>query len=95
MKLGIDSMVDDRELLLRRWDFVVIGTGMGGATLGYALAKAGRSVLFLERGRSHSRASDALTGDWLESLVTRRVPARGSRDRDAKSAAKQAVEIPR
>lgn len=34
----------------RRWEFVIIGTGMGGATLGWALAKAGRSVLFLERG---------------------------------------------
>ena len=29
------------------WDVVVIGTGMGGSTLGYALARKGRSVLFL------------------------------------------------
>ena len=33
------------------WDVVVIGTGMGGSTLGYALAKKGRRVLFLEKGR--------------------------------------------
>lgn len=32
------------------WDVVIVGTGMGGATLGHALAKAGRRVLFVERG---------------------------------------------
>lgn len=36
--------------LCLQWDVVVVGTGIGGATTGYALAKAGRSVLFLERG---------------------------------------------
>ncbi len=33
------------------FDVVVVGTGMGGSTLGHALAKRGRRVLFLERGR--------------------------------------------
>ncbi len=32
------------------WDVVIVGTGMGGSTLGHALARQGRSVLFLERG---------------------------------------------
>lgn len=32
------------------WDVVIVGTGVGGATLGYALAKKGRKVLFLEKG---------------------------------------------
>jgi choline dehydrogenase-like flavoprotein len=32
------------------WDVVVVGTGMGGSTVGYALARLGRRVLFLERG---------------------------------------------
>ncbi len=32
------------------WDAVVIGTGMGGATAGMALAAKGRRVLFLEKG---------------------------------------------
>lgn len=36
----------------KHWDVIVIGTGMGGATSGYALAVAGFSVLFLEKGRS-------------------------------------------
>jgi len=33
------------------WDVVVIGTGAGGATAGLDLARLGRSVLFLERGK--------------------------------------------
>ena len=32
------------------WDVIVIGTGMGGAVAGYELAKAGKKVLFVERG---------------------------------------------
>jgi choline dehydrogenase-like flavoprotein len=32
------------------WDVVVVGTGMGGATAGYELARLGRRVLFLEKG---------------------------------------------
>ncbi|HVQ08602.1 MAG TPA: GMC family oxidoreductase [Allosphingosinicella sp.] len=32
------------------WDVIVIGTGMGGGTVGYALARLGRRVLFLEKG---------------------------------------------
>jgi choline dehydrogenase-like flavoprotein len=32
------------------WDAVVIGTGMGGATAGYALAQRGWRVLFIEKG---------------------------------------------
>lgn len=32
------------------WDVVVVGTGMGGATLGHSLAVAGHRVLFLEKG---------------------------------------------
>jgi choline dehydrogenase-like flavoprotein len=33
------------------WDAIVIGTGMGGATAGHALAARGWRVLFLEKGR--------------------------------------------
>ncbi len=35
----------------RVWDVLVVGTGMGGSTLGLALARRGLSVLFLEKGR--------------------------------------------
>jgi choline dehydrogenase-like flavoprotein len=34
----------------REWDVVIIGTGVGGATVGWELASRGLSVLFLERG---------------------------------------------
>jgi len=34
----------------KTWDVVVIGAGMGGCTIGWALAKHNLSVLFLERG---------------------------------------------
>jgi choline dehydrogenase-like flavoprotein len=34
------------------WDVIVVGTGMGGGLLGYQLARSGRRVLFVEKGRS-------------------------------------------
>lgn len=48
------------------WDAIVIGTGMGGATLGYALAKRGKRVLFCERGRMTLLSSDGLKGEYPE-----------------------------
>jgi choline dehydrogenase-like flavoprotein len=33
------------------WDAVIVGTGMGGASLGLALAQAGKRVVFVEKGR--------------------------------------------
>lgn len=35
----------------RDWDVVIVGTGIGGATLGRQLASRGLRVLFLEKGR--------------------------------------------
>jgi choline dehydrogenase-like flavoprotein len=34
----------------RHWDVIIIGTGVGGATVGHSLALEGLSVLFLEKG---------------------------------------------
>ncbi len=34
------------------WDFVVIGSGIGGATFGYRMAEKGYRVLFVEKGQS-------------------------------------------
>ncbi len=34
------------------WDVIVVGAGMGGGTLGHSLARSGRKVLFIEKGRS-------------------------------------------
>jgi choline dehydrogenase-like flavoprotein len=49
------------------WDLIVIGTGMGGAPLGHALARAGWRVLFCEQGR----ASGALRGRYPETAFER------------------------
>lgn len=48
------------------WDAVIVGTGMGGATLGLALARAGQRVLFLEKGASHLDGRDAMLGAYAE-----------------------------
>jgi choline dehydrogenase-like flavoprotein len=64
-------MQDTHDPEKTHWDIIVIGTGMGGATLGYALAKAGKRVLFCERGRSHLIASQALTGHYAEHFFRR------------------------
>lgn len=57
------------ELAKVEWDAVVIGTGVGGATLGYALARAGERVLFLERGENYLGNPRALRGDYMETLA--------------------------
>jgi choline dehydrogenase-like flavoprotein len=44
--------VESREIEDRIWDAVVIGTGAGGATAGFNLARLGHDVLFIERGPS-------------------------------------------
>lgn len=55
-------------------DVLIAGTGAGGATFGYALAKAGRSVLFVERG---SLLSD---GEVLRGMPPEAVPEFGQAD---------------
>lgn len=60
-----DALID------RRWDYLIVGTGMGGATVGYALASAGKSVLFCERGASHLTDPAALRGDFAEASFPR------------------------
>jgi choline dehydrogenase-like flavoprotein len=47
-----DGDVDAREAERVVWDVIVVGTGMGGGMLGYRLARSGRRVLFVEKGRS-------------------------------------------
>lgn len=37
----------------KEWDYLIVGTGMGGATVGYELARAWFSVLFCEKGNSY------------------------------------------
>jgi choline dehydrogenase-like flavoprotein len=51
------------ELAATEWDAIVIGAGMGGATAGFELARLGRRVLFVEKGRFVQRESDTVRGD--------------------------------
>lgn len=50
----------------REWDAVIVGAGMAGATLGYALASAGWRVLFCEMGRSSLASASALRDAYPE-----------------------------
>ena len=54
------------DLTDKQWDAIIIGTGPGGCTLGYALARAGQSVLFCEKGRSHLNNQRAIRGAYPE-----------------------------
>ena len=47
-----DGELNAREAEHVMWDVIVVGTGMGGGMLGYSLARSGRRVLFVEKGRS-------------------------------------------
>ena len=47
-----DGELTAREAERVEWDVIVVGTGMGGGMLGYRLARSGRQVLFVEKGRS-------------------------------------------
>lgn len=55
-----DPLSDPERL---EWDVAVIGTGMGGATTGWALARRGRRVVFLEKGRFLQRDVEVERGD--------------------------------
>jgi len=47
-----DGQLTGREAERIDWDVIIIGAGMGGGMLGHRLARAGRRVLFVEKGRS-------------------------------------------
>ncbi|WP_347268022.1 GMC family oxidoreductase [Paracoccus sp. (in: a-proteobacteria)] len=53
------------DLVSRRWDAIVIGSGIGGGSAGRRLAEAGLSVLFLEKGPD--LGDSALSGLGIES----------------------------
>ncbi len=75
------ALASAHEALDRKWDAIVVGTGMAGATMGYALARAGLRVLFCEKGRSHLGAADVLRGEYPELLFPRpAVPGPQHRD---------------
>ena len=69
------------EVTHTNWDVIVIGTGMAGATLGHALAQAGKKVLFCEKGQSLLDSHQGLRGDFAETFFpTAAAPNRTNRD---------------
>jgi len=51
----------------QNWDFIVVGTGISGGTIGYALARAGKKVLFIEKGPSlMNKSLSFLKGEFPE-----------------------------
>lgn len=51
------------------WDVVVIGTGIGGATTGFHLAKQGKKVLFMEKGKQYDHNPEACCDNFAETFV--------------------------
>lgn len=51
----------------KSWDVIVIGTGMGGATIGFSLARAGKRVLFCEQGQLPTETK-SLRGNYAEAF---------------------------
>jgi len=56
--MPMPSTIEDTrpEFLMQEWDVIVVGTGMGGATIGHRLARAGKKVLFCEVGEAADAA---------------------------------------
>jgi len=54
----------------RLWDVAIIGSGIGGGTAALALARSGKSVILLERGRLYAGNPEVIHND-LESRLLR------------------------
>jgi len=59
-------MIENIRAEAQVWDVVVVGTGIGGATIGFELARSGRRVLFCERGNQAVPGTG--DGDYAECL---------------------------
>ena len=55
------------------WDVIVIGTGIGGGTIGRKLAESGLSVLFVEQGPDGPRTEQTALNPGLADPVARAV----------------------
>ena len=64
-------MID--EIVKKSWDVIVIGTGIGGGTIGRRLAEQGLSVLFVEAGPNGPRGEQTPLDSDVSDPVARRV----------------------
>lgn len=53
---------------MKEYDNIIIGTGMSGGVLGYALAKAGQEVLFCEKGKDFSKDNSLIYHHFAEEI---------------------------
>ncbi|WP_445371034.1 GMC oxidoreductase [Methylomonas sp. HW2-6] len=75
-----DSVLNDQVVnpLDIEWDYIIVGTGVGGATLGYRLAQEGKKILFCEKGLSLFTASGVFSGDFAEQFFLNRKSPSGA-----------------
>jgi len=80
------------EIIHTHWDIVIIGTGMAGATLGHALAQAGKKVLFCEKGQSLLDSHQGFRGDFAETFFPSPSPP-DTKNRDILLKAGRSAEV--
>lgn len=51
------------------WDFIIIGAGMGGSSIGHALSSAGKKILFCDSGFIN-RNEETLSGKYSEEFFS-------------------------
>jgi choline dehydrogenase-like flavoprotein len=59
------------DLIAKRWDAIIVGSGVGGATLAHALALQGLDVLVVEKGRRVPASADLEQGVLPEDRLAR------------------------
>jgi choline dehydrogenase-like flavoprotein len=62
-------MTDQSSVASQLWDVIIIGTGIGGATVGRSLVALGLSVLFVEKGTSISASNDKTDAESAETRL--------------------------
>jgi choline dehydrogenase-like flavoprotein len=63
-------MTNPTVVMSQHWDVIIIGTGIGGATVGRSLALGGLSVLFLEKGGRIGPSEDSNAAVTPESRMS-------------------------
>ncbi len=90
MLTGPAGSADDMQAAAEsvHWDVIIVGSGIGGATVGRSLALQGLSVLFLEKGTevaasttssdsNGSSPSERIAHGWWPNPVSRKMPDGG------------------